>query len=52
MTERRSSRTRGVWVRTAIPSAASVLHAIVGRGVFSMSTMQSRHAPAIGSPGW
>jgi hypothetical protein len=52
MTERRSSSTRGVWVITTMPSAACVLHAIVGRGAFSRSTMQRRHAPAIGRPGW
>ncbi len=52
MTERRSSRTRGVCVITTMPSAAWVLQAIVGRGAFSRSTMQRRHAPAIGSPGW
>ena len=52
MIDRRVSLTRSVSVRTTMPSAASVLHAIVGRGVFSMSTMQSRHWPAMESPGW
>ena len=50
--ERRVSLTRSVSVCTTIPSAACVLHAMVGRGAFSMSTMQSRHCPAIDSAGW
>ena len=52
MIDRRVSFTRSVSVWTTMPSAASVLHAIVGRGAFSMSTMQRRHCPAIESPGW
>jgi hypothetical protein len=43
---------RGVAVWTTMPSVASVLQAIWGRGTFSMSTMQRRHWPAIDSPGW
>jgi len=52
MIERRVSRTRSVSVCTTMPSPAVVLQAIVGRGAFSMSTMQSRHWPAIDRPGW
>ena len=32
-------------------NGVAVLHAIAGFGVFSMSTMQSRHWPAMDSPG-
>ena len=52
MIDLRVSLTRSVSVRTTIPSTAGVLQAIVGRGVFSMSTMQRRHCPAIERPGW
>ena len=51
MIERRVSCTRSVSVWTTMPSAACVLQAICGRGAFSMSTMHSRHWPAIGQPG-
>ncbi len=47
MIDFRVSRTRSVSVLTTMPSVATVLHAMVGRGVFSMSTMQRRHWPAI-----
>ena len=52
ITERLVSRTRSVSVSTTILSAASVLQAIWGFGNFSMSTMHSRHWPAMESPGW
>ena len=51
MMDLRVSRIRSVWVWTTIPSAACVLQPICGRGFFSMSTMQSRHCPAMLSPG-
>jgi len=51
MIDLRVSRTRSVSVETTMPSAATVLHAMVGRGAFSMSTMHRRHWPAIERPG-
>ena len=52
MIDWRVSFTRSVSVWTTMPSAAWVLQAMVGRGAFSMSTMHSRHWPAIERPGW
>ena len=52
MIDLRVSMIRSVCVCTTIPSVATVLQAICGRGFFSMSTMQSRHCPAMDSPGW
>ena len=49
--ERRVSSTRSVSVWTTMPSDACVLHAICGRGTLSMSTMQSRHCPAMDRAG-
>ena len=51
MIDRRVSRTRSVSVWTTMPSVAWVLQAMVGFGVFSTSTMHSRHWPAMDSPG-
>ena len=51
MMDLRVSSTRSVRVWTTIPSAAWVLQPICGRGFFSMSTMQSRHWPAMLRPG-
>ena len=48
----REAFTRSVSVWTTMPSAACVLQAMVGRGVLSMSTMHSRHCPAMDRPGW
>ncbi len=52
MIDLRVSSTRSVWVWTTMPSVATMLQLIWGRGFFSMSTMQSRHWPAMLSPGW